>query len=401
MKHKNGQNNGLKAAAKYLCYKVYYPLVYFIYSRRPIKESLILFADNCNRAIPDNFLPMIKIFKDNGYHCVVLSRATFTKKTTKIGRGIGKFCFYTAMIQKVARCKVLFLTDYIPPVDVIRMRKETQVVQLWHACGLGKKWGYAIENENWGTSRKVKELYPMYKAQTLACCSSHDPEILKAYQHAFGCAGGVVQALGIPRTDHYFDPVYCQAVRDRVRESCQGIGERKIILFAPTFRGNSLEKSYYEYPFDMNRLEEAFGKQYVFLIKLHPMIARKSGKALEKEAFSYDITNKITAEEAICAADILITDYSSILFEFLLFEKPIISYVPDLEQYESERGLFLPYKEMAPGPYITTQEELIQKLKTVMEWFDIDQTRRYKDRFMSACDGHSTERIFSAVIDDK
>ncbi len=83
----------------------------------------------------------------------------------------------------------------------------------------------------------------------------------------------------------------------------------------------------------------------------------------------------------------------------MLLERPIISYVYDIDQYISDRGIVDPYDELTPGPYVFTQEDLVEKLATVDEWFDLERTRYYRNEFMSACDGHSTERIFNYVFE--
>ncbi len=387
----------LKGFSKFISYKVLFPAVYICNRRKPVKEGYVLFVDNQDRPIPDNFIPLLKKCKQNAYQCEIISGSAF-KQHRDTGLSISKIRYYISLIKKLAIAHVVFESDYYPLFDSVPLRKETQIVQLWHACGLGKKWGYAVESKEWGDSNWTKRLYPMYFNQSFVSVSSDDPILRAGYSQAFHCKEKAVLPLGVPRTDIYFDQDYCDHTRRKIRELIADLGDRKVILFAPTFRGKTLTEASYSFPLDLNQMAEALKDDYIFLVKLHPMTAEYITEAMVKPGFSYNITHEMSAEQAICAADILITDYSSILFEYLLFERPIISYVPDLEKYESDRGLFLPYTEMAPGPYVTTQEELIQKLKTVEAWFDPSRIQQYKDRFMSACDGHSTERIYNKVF---
>ncbi len=387
----------IKEITKFFSYKLLFPAVYLWNKRNPVKENYVLFVDNQDRPMPDNFVPLLKKCQGENYRCEVISGSDF-KRQRDTGLSLSKIRYYIRLIKKLAVVHVVFESDYYPLFDCVPLRKETQIVQLWHACGLGKKWGYAVESKEWGDSDWTKRTYPMYSNQSFVSVSSGDPILRAGYSKAFQCKENTVLPLGVPRTDIYFDHDYCEHTRQVIRDYCPSIGNRKIILFAPTFRGKTLADSFYSFPLELNQMAKELQDHYVLLVKLHPMTSEADREGLSKPGFSYDITSKITAEEAICAADVLITDYSSILFEFMLFERPIISYVPDLEKYESDRGLFMPYTEIAPGPYVTTQDELIQKLKTVEEWFDPKRIRQYKDRFMSACDGHSTERIYNKVF---
>ena len=382
---------------RYLGEKVYLSAVYSFRCRKPVNEKLVLFADNRNRPMPDNFIPMLDLCRARGYCCEVIDGATFASyRDSK--KMFSKLHYYKKLILKLAESKVVFESDLFPLFDLVRLRPETQIVQLWHACGLGKKWGYAVETDRWGASEREKKRYPLYANQSMASVSSSDPVLIEGYSRAFGCRKDKVLPLGVPRTDRYFDRKYCEKTKQGIRAMIPEIGARKIILFAPTFRGDSVTDSYYEFPFDLEKWKERLGQKYVLLVKFHPLTAKASRDSAIQTGFSYDITNTMTAEEAICAADILITDYSSIMFEYMLFERPIISYVPDLEQYEADRGMFLPYQETAPGPCAGTEEQLLELLKTTDQWFDPEKIIDYKRRFMSACDGNSTQRIFNQVF---
>ncbi|MBR0161130.1 MAG: CDP-glycerol glycerophosphotransferase family protein [Oscillospiraceae bacterium] len=379
----------LKAAAKAFGYKGLLPFLYRLYARQPADPNLVVFADNRDRPLPDNFEPLLKLCEERGKTCVVLTGKDF--------RGIPALIRF---IRLYARCGVLFLTDFIAVTDVVPLRPETQVVQLWHACGLGKKWGYAVTSDTWGPGRRIREKYPMYVNQTLVSVSSDDPVLLESYRSAFGCAPETVRALGVPRTDVFFDEAFRKAAAEKARALFPEAAGRKLVLFAPTFRGESIEESYYRLPLRLDAMKEALGEEYALLLRLHPLTRRRAGVSAG-DGFVFDTDGKLSMQEALCAADVLITDYSSILFEYLLLNRPIISFIPDLEQYTADRGLFLPYEEMAPGPYVRTQEELVEKLRTVSSWFDPDKQQSYRTRFMSACDGSSTERIYREVFKEQ
>ena len=250
-------------------------------------------------------------------------------------------------------------------------------------------------------SEREKKRYPMHTSYTLAGISSTGEKVRTGYWESFRCDPDIIKPLGSPRTDIYFDEEFRRSSKQKVCSLFPEIGNRKIILYAPTFRGTSIAKSYIQYELDFKVLKEVLGNGYAFVTKFHPLMAQgglaESGR-LQGSGFVFDGTKLLTPAEALCAADILITDYSSIMFEYYLLERPVISYIYDIDTYDKDRGLFYPYDQLAPGPYVFTQEELVEKLLTVEEWFDMDRIRAYRNEFMSACDGHSTQRIYDYVF---
>ena len=386
-----------KSVLKLITYKCILPLLYRWWSRKPIDEKLVLFADHRDRPTPDNFLPMIELCEKNGYRCVVLSGRPFSDKLPRWTRRPAKVKFQFQFVKLLARSRALFLYDGFPLAFVVQPRPETTVVQLWHGCGAMKMFGYSTLDKAW---RGVTKLYPAHNIYALACVSG--PKAVGPFEEAFRSKPGVVQAIGCPRTDVYFDQKARAAMGKKLRKKFPQLQGKRVVLYAPTFRGNSIAKSHMKLNLVFRQILAQLPDDYVFLVKLHPLTAKSDGiSELDRIACPgrlFDVSKTLTAEEALCAADILIADYSSILFEYLLLERPIISYIYDIDEYIRDRGLYFPYEQLSPGPYVSTQEELVEKLRTVDEWFDIERTRRYKEEWMSACDGHSTQRVFEAVF---
>lgn len=388
-----------KRVKKFLAYKVVLPLAYKWYKRKPVDEKLVVFADLRDRDMPDNFIGLYKMCEEQGYHCEVLSGKSYGKDVPKRQARIAKIKFQFRFMCLYAQCRAVFLVEYFPLADIVKPREGTDVVQLWHGCGAMKVMGYASRSGKWGASDAEKKRYPMHRYYSFASVSSED--VVPCYEEAFETAPGVVRALGMPRTDIYFNQEYISSAKKRIREIFPEIGNRKVILFAPTFRGKSIAKSSYTINFDIRKLKAALEKDYVFVTKFHPLMASgglTASMLIQGKGFLFDATRVLTPEEANCAADVLVGDYSSIMFEYMLLGRPMISYIPDLDTYISDRGLFFPYEETMPGPYAFDGDELIEQLQTVSEWFDPEKTKQYCKKFMSGCDGHSTERIFNETF---
>lgn len=385
---------------KYMGFKVLLPWIFKMASKKPIDEKLVVFADFRDRPMPDNFLGLWELCQKNGYKCVEHSGRIFGKECPPNKRYGKKFKYRCDFMKLYARAKVVFMVEAFDFAYVAGPRPGTQLVQLWHACGLMKTMGYAAPPKSWGLSEKDRQTYLMHHNYTLVCASSE--RVRYGYYQAFPSKFENIKAIGSPRTDIYFNDEFKSNARAKMLELFPEIGERKIILYAPTFRGKSIPSSYIKKMIDYRKFNDAISDKYVLVIKLHPQLVK--GKLAESDrlsnwGFLFDATDVVTPEEALCAADILVTDYSSIMFEYMLLERPIISYIYDINDYAGGRGFFDKYDKLAPGPYVTNQTRLLYAILTVKDWFDVERVRKYKELFMSACDGHSTERIYNYVFD--
>jgi CDP-glycerol glycerophosphotransferase (TagB/SpsB family) len=169
---------------------------------------------------------------------------------------------------------------------------------------------------------------------------------------------------------------------------------RKVLLYAPTFRGTVRDASSPD-KLDIQLLKRKFGKDHILLINHHPFVKEKDRPVIPVQCrdFAFDLTGRVSIEELLTAADICITDYSSLVFEYALFERPLIFFAYDMEAYLDERGFYYPIREMMPGPVCRTNEDVIEAVGRAGAEFDLQRVRAFKYRFMSSCDGHATQRL--------
>ncbi len=106
----------------------------------------------------------------------------------------------------------------------------------------------------------------------------------------------------------------------------------------------------------------------------------------------------MTIEDLLCVADVCISDYSSLVFEYALFEKPMLFLAYDLDDYFDYRGFYYDYHELAPGPVVRDTVGVIDFVQHLDERFDLSRVQAFRNKFMSSCDGHATERIIQAVF---
>ncbi len=373
-----------------LFFYVLWPLYFDIFKLLPVKENLIIFAYNKNYdKLPDNMAPLYDFFKEKGYECLIMGSPK---------SGLKRVLFNFKFEKAYARSKCVFITDNFDPVYAHKPRKNSCVVQLWHACGAFKKWGYSTLDLAWGGSSKNMLSFPIHKTYTDIFVSSE--EVIPHYANAFHCDENIIKALGTPRTDVFFDDNFVLEQKQKIRSLFPDIKGRKIILYAPTFRGNSPDDSFNENHLDFEKLYNSLSKDYVLILKLHPFTAKKFDLTEEEKVkykdFIFNASNLVNIDTALCAADILIADYSSLIFEYSIFNRPMLFFAYDLEEYDRDRSFYYDYKDFIPGKLVRSSEEIINSI--VNNDFETEKIAPFKNKFMSACDGHSTERIGEYII---
>ena len=202
---------------------------------------------------------------------------------------------------------------------------------------------------------------------------------------------------GISRSDIFYDEDAKKAAQEKLLSVVPQAKGKKVILYAPTFRGR-VARAKTPNALDIAAFGDALGKDYILLFKLHPFVKKRTAIPEGYENFAFDLTDDMSIEELLFVADICISDYSSLVFEYSLFEKPMIFFAFDLDNYYDWRGFYYDYKDFVPGPIHTTTEEMIDYIRHVDERFDKNRVQEFRQKFMSACDGHATERIMKMMF---
>ena len=163
---------------------------------------------------------------------------------------------------------------------------------------------------------------------------------------------------------------------------------KKLLLYAPTFRGNIYE-GMKQVPIDLHRLMKQLGSGYALLYKLHPLLKHE---ALSDDRRIYNM-NDADLHELFCVADVLISDFSSIIFDFSLLNKPICYYVPDLDQYMEERGCFVDYAELTEGRLASGEDALAALIRSE----DDGNSAMARHPYMEHRDGHNLDRVLKLI----
>ena len=375
-----------RIAKDFLCGWLY-PHAYRKVMGEPVNPRKVMFVESKLGPMPDSFSLIWDRLQKAGYQ---IEYRTLGAKSVGLPQ-------YTKnsyrLVKDMADAKCVFLCDANDIVSSVPLRPDTKIIQLWHACGAFKKWGISTADKKFGATREGIQKHPYYGNLSLVTVSA--PEVEWAYREAMMLEDtpDVVQPMGVSRTDVFFDDAFLADAQTAVHELVPGIGNRKIILYAPTFRGHVKSAKGPDW-LDIAAMKEALGDEYALLIKHHPYVTNPPAIPDGCEDFAY-LLSGARIDQLLATADVCITDYSSIIFEYSLFGRPMAFFSPDIADYDDWRGFYYDYDELTPGPVFERTDDLIAWIESLADGFDSTEIDAFRERFMSACDGHATDRILA------
>jgi CDP-ribitol ribitolphosphotransferase len=356
----------------------------------PIKKNQVLFFSSHGNILNGNLEYMSNIVPGKEYHKkVILFNSSVEKRTI------------SQMIKTVYHLSVskyIFLDDASRYISLLFPRKEQEIIQLWHGPGAFKKIGYSRADKN-------KNDFSNHRNYTKAITTS---EPLRGFiAEGFGMDIKNVYATGYPRTDMFFDDHLISQIREKLFKQYPALQNKKVILFAPTFRGITRGIAHFDnYFLDLETLYNELKDDYIFVFKWHPSVfsqnITKEDSALEYSKYTnfyYDLSDYRDINDLLLITDVLVTDYSSVIFEYSLLNKPIVYFVPDLDEYIDSRGLYFPFEDYLYGEIAKTSKELAEAItkENIMQ----DKREKFAEKFMNACDGSSSQRLYDVIFKNK
>ncbi|MBR2547196.1 MAG: CDP-glycerol glycerophosphotransferase family protein [Eubacterium sp.] len=373
------------------------PRIYEEASKAPVEDKIIVMERGY--APSPSSAHLAEVLESQGrYRIVYMSMEIRNCTFLKYYNNVKEF------IRELGTAKAVLITtanDYLSYID---LRPETKVIQLWHGVGTFKKIGYStISSRSFGLSQQYRDEFDQYKNYSYVTIASEEQAWIFEDAMHISRDSGILAPVGISRTDLFYDDEYKAEARRRLNEFCPGINGRKILLYAPTFRG-TVNNAKAPDKLDVEAFGEALSEDYVLLIKHHSVCENRRPPIPEKWAgsFAYDInaSTEISIEDLLVLADVCITDYSSIAFEYSILERPILFFAYDLDDYIDERGMYLDYSELTPGPVCRTNKEMIEYIKALPGSFEgeyADEIHAFRQKYVNRCDGHATERTIALI----
>lgn len=348
-----------------------------------IKKNRIVFISDRRRDLTGNFEFVHNILKEDSGLDMKFVLDDREIKDMSIGNAF-RFGFY------LATSKVILVDDYTQLLYKIPRRKGTTLIQLWHACGAFKTFGYS----RMGKAGGQKQSNPAHRNYDYAIVSSQ--EIAKFYAEGFGLSLEKAVATGIPRTDIFFDGAYKTKARDGFYAQYPHLKEKKIMLFAPTFRGNGKLSGHYPVEkFDVVKMYEELNGEYAIIIKHHPFVQNRSLIPTEYRDVIIDLSEHSELNDLLFVTDLLVTDYSSVIFEAALLDIPMLFYAYDLQRYISTRGFYYEFEKFVPGKIVYSFGQAVKAVQN--QDFESIKIQAFKTRFFDDLDGRSSYRVVDLI----
>lgn len=347
------------------------PCVYRICRTARLEKGLVVFADAHHNSVPPSMAPLVAEVKRRGNMRVLEIYDDYQQ--ISFARLFRRMLYF---MKYYARAEYVVLCDNFLPAASCKKRRGTTVIQLWHGCGAFKKFGY-------DTPGDIPAFYKgnVYKNCDIVTVSA--PGCRRHFQSAMRLPAKAFRSYGVCRTDLFFREGYNRRCRELFWKKHPQARGKKIVLWAPTFRGSPADPQLGMYE-DIVKFAKQVEDDLFVLIKVHPLLVKK---------YPYD-NSELPTEQLLPVTDLLITDYSSIIFEYSIYQKPMLFYAPDISDYDAQRGFYLDYWKL-PGPVVTDADRLEQEVRQALLGGarQEEAIRKFYETYMSGCDGHATKRL--------
>lgn len=299
--------------------------------------------------------------------------------TKKIEKGLLKKLGYAFHIFEqmyhIATSKVVIIDTYIIPVSVLKHKKDLKVIQIWHALGAIKKFGYQSLGKKEGSSYTVANAMKMHNNYDIITCASKITA--EFYSKAFNTDMARIEIVGMPRVDYILG-------KDRnveiLKENPKYKG-KKTILYIPTFRKNG--------NVDLSKLlENIDNDKYNLIIKPHPL---DNTKVDEK----YKVKGDFSTYDLMKFANYIITDYSATAIEASILQKPLFLYVYDIEAYSEARGLNVLLTEELCNSTFKDIKEILYRIESGN--YDYKQLECFRNKYVQTYNQDNTKNICKLI----
>jgi len=389
-------------------YRKFKYLKYYLTNK--IDEKIIVFESFMGRTYSDSQKALYKemqkdeYFKDYTFVWAFKNPLEYESlmkdNTIVIKYGSRKFYEY------MSKAKYWITNSRLP--EYLIKKKDQVYIQCWHGTPL-KRLGFDINVEGGNALNTMKEIKEKYEndAKRYNYMLSPSAFCTEKFTSAFNLKKlkkeNIIVEKGYPRNDYLIN--HTKEDVENLKNNLDIPKNKKVILYAPTWRDNQHTSGVgytYDLNIDFDRLKEKIGNDYVIVFRTHYFVANSFD--FEKyKGFIYDMSNHDDVNDCYIISDIIITDYSSVFFDYANLKRPMLFYMYDLEEYKGKLRDFYFDLEELPGPIVQTQEELENEILNI-DKYEGKYKEKYKafnNKFNYLDDGQAAKRVIDEIIKNK
>ena len=323
-----------------------------LFVRLPIRRDTVVFESHLGKQYSDSPKYIYEELRRSGAEHTAIwsyakSPAGFPKEAKLVRRG--SWQYYLAL----ARAGFWVDNQGFTP-DAVK-RPQTTYIQTWHGSAYKRMGVDDPQLKRSGRARRARFQQAIDRYDAFLIRSEHDARTLAK---GLGVRAELIRS-GYPRNDPLVNGGDTDALAARLKLTGD---ERTVVLYAPTFRAgpNGKAQKRFAMPFDLEEFAEEFGRTHVLLVRPHYLNTAVVPPSLSGVVRDVGAVHDVTS--LLLLSDALVTDYSSLMFDYALLDRPTVFFAPDLEDYARSRGTYFDLREEAPGPVVTSPEELFAAL---------------------------------------
>lgn len=364
----------------------------------PIQKDIIVFESNMGRNYTGNprciYEEMVRSGLDKKYRCYIMLDDVTTEvpgSAKKVRRTRTQY-FFIMGIAGILVC------DSRQPKYIIK-RNGAQFIQTWHGTPL-KKLALDMDSVNMGGETDIEKYKKNFyeNTRTWDYLISQNHFSTEVFRRAFAFDKTMLE-IGYPRNDILFRCNNTESILELKRK--MGLPEdKKILLYAPTWRDNEYySKGAYKFnsAMDFDLLREKLGNEYVCIVKYHYLVKENiDWSSYNGFVYKFDMCEDIA--ELYLVADMMITDYSSVMFDYSVLKRPMFFFAYDLDDYKDNlRGFYFDFIEEAPGPIKRTTEDLIKSIENYNTEEYRNKYEAFHNKYNHADDGNASKKVIQLI----
>lgn len=366
--------------------KILYLLLH-IFELVPFDKNKILFyPSNGNYYCNLKYIDAVMRSTSNNYKLLWICDSDCNESYPRAVRKISRHSFM--FLYHFYTSKVILFNDGLP--NYLYKKKGQVFIETWHGGGAYKKIDAVFKNES-NTWRKWRRLNFIKQIDYIVSSCKKFSEVFRNDT----MTQAVFIPSGMPRNDLFFKEKLLEQKENLIRRLYNIPKEKRIVLYAPTFRDKSMVTTL-NIELLLFSLQNRFNREFVFLLRSHPHITQSIFNQLKENEVIIDVSNYPDMQELLAAADILITDYSSCIWDYSFTYRPCFIYADDLNEYKESRNFHTPI-ESWPFPLSQNNEELKYNISVFDENLYRNNIIKHHKELGSYESGVASEKICQIV----